>query len=136
MVSGRGHGRGRGPDFGRGRGFVGGERGSYGGRQSTFEKGPRQCRQCEPINHIFEKCWEKFGRPEWAQLSGSDCSALCSTPQDYSSTSSTIPGSSTIVLTQEEYDRLRQLEFSQNNLSVTHASASAMHVYTASPQKP
>jgi len=39
---------------------------------------------------------------------------LC-TPQDYSSTSSTIPGSSTVVLTQE-YDQLRQLEFSQSNL--------------------
>ena len=84
----------------------------------------------------LKKCWEKFGRPEWAQLSESDSSAPRSPPQDYSSTSSTLPRSSIVVLTQEEYDRLRQLEFSQNNLSVTHASASGMYAYTASPQKP
>ena len=127
-----GRGRGCGSDFdGRGRGFVGDGCGSYGGRQSASEKGPRQCRH----NHIFEKCWKKFGRPEWAQFSESDSFALRSTPQDYSSTPSTLPGSSTVILTQEEYDRLRQLEFSQNNLSTTHASASGMHTYTASPQK-
>jgi len=40
------------------------------------------------------------------------------------------------LLLQEGYDRLRQLEFSQNNLSATHASALGMHVYTASSQKP
>jgi len=64
---------------------------------------------------------------EWAQLS--DSSAPCRTPQDYSSTSSTIPESSTVVLTQE-YNRLRQLEFSHTNLSATYASASGMHTYT------
>ena len=100
-----GRDRGRGHDFGRrGRGFVGGGRGSYGGRQSASEKGPRQCRHCGRSNHIFEKCWEKFGRPEWAQLFESDSSALRSAPEDYSSTSSTLPGSFTVVLTQE-YDR-------------------------------
>jgi len=54
-------------------------------------------------NHISEKCWAKFGRPEWAQLSESYSSTLRST-QDYSSTSSTLPESSTVVLAQEEYD--------------------------------
>ena len=104
--------RGRGSDFGgRGHGFVRGKRGPYGRRQSGSEKGPWQCRQCGRSNHVSEKCWEKFSRPEEAQLSESDSSAPCNTPQDYSSTSSTLPESSTIVLTQEEYDRLRQLEF-------------------------
>jgi len=68
-----------------------------------------------------------------AQLSDSGSPAPCSTPQ---SSSSTIFGSSTVVLLQEEYDRLRQLEFSQNDLSVTHASASGMYAYTASPKSP
>ena len=36
--------------------------------------------------------------------------------------SSTIPGSSTVVLSQEEYVKLRQLEFSQNNLSTGNVS--------------
>ena len=54
IISGRGRGRGR--DFGgRGRGFVRG-RGSYGGRQSASEKGPRQCRHCGHGIHISEKC--------------------------------------------------------------------------------
>ena len=50
--------------------------------------------------------------------------------------SSAIPSSSTAILSQEEYDRLSHLEFFQNNLSGTHTSASGMHIYTASPQKP
>jgi len=47
MVSGRGRGRGR--DFERRRGFVGGERGSYGGRQCASEKGPRQCKHVNVV---------------------------------------------------------------------------------------
>jgi len=31
-------------------------------------RGPRQCKHCARNNHISEKCWEKFGCPEWAQL--------------------------------------------------------------------
>jgi len=38
-------------------------------------------------------------------------------------------------MSQEEYDRLCQLEFPQNNLLATHASASDMHAYTVSSQK-
>ena len=79
MISGRDRSRDR--DFeGRGRGSVGRERGSYGGRQSTSEKGSRQCRHCERGNHISEKCWKKFGRLEWAQLSESNPPAPCGTP--------------------------------------------------------
>jgi len=79
MVSGRG--RGRGCDFGgQGRGFIGDGRGSYGGRQSASEKDLRQCKHCGRSNHIFEKCWEKFCRLKWAQLSESDSSAMHSTP--------------------------------------------------------
>ena len=49
------------------------------------------------------------------------------------------PGSSdasTVILSQEEYDRLRQLAFSQNRYSVTHASSSGMHAYIVVSQKP
>jgi len=91
------------------------------------EKGPQQCRHCGRSNHISEKCWE------WAQLSDSATPAPCCTHQ---SSSSAISGSFTVVLLQEEYDRLRQLEFSQNDLLTTHPSASDMRAYTASPQKP
>jgi len=35
-------------------------------------KGPQQCRHCGRSNHISEKCWEKFGRLEWAQLADFD----------------------------------------------------------------
>jgi len=48
-------------------------------------------RHCGRSNYISEKCWEKFGRPEWVQLSESDSSAPRSTSQDYSSTFSTLP---------------------------------------------
>ena len=32
----------------------------------------------------LKKCWEKFGRPEWAQLSDSSSPAPCGTPQSSS----------------------------------------------------
>jgi len=96
MVSGRDRGHGHHCDFGgQGRGSIGGGRGSYEGRQSTSEKGPRHCRHYGYSNHIFEKCWEKFGQPEWAQLSDSDPPATCDNPQI---SSSAISGSFMIVL--------------------------------------
>ena len=103
MISSRDRGRscGRGRDFGgRGRGFVGGRRGSYGGRQSASEKDSRQCRHCGCSNHISEKCCEKIRRLKWAKLYDSRSSVPCGTPQS----SSAIPGSFTVVLSQEEYD--------------------------------
>jgi len=84
-------------------------------KKSASEKGPRQCRHYGRSNHISEKCWEKFGRLEWAQLSDSGSPAPCGTSQ---SSSYAIPGSFMVVLSQE-YDRLRQLVFSQNDLSPT-----------------
>jgi len=81
MVPRRGRGRDRGHDFGeQGCGYVGGERSSYGGKQSASEKGLRQCRHCGHNNHISEKCWEKISRPEWVQLSDSDPPATCGNP--------------------------------------------------------
>ena len=108
MISDRGRDRHFG---GRGCGFVGGGRESYRGRQSASEKGPRQCRHYGRSNHISEKCWEKFGRPEWAQLSVFGSPAPCGTQNS----SSAIPGSFMVVLLQE-YDKLQQLKFSQDNL--------------------
>jgi len=129
MYSGRGRGRGRGRDFGGGRGSFGAGRSFPGGRQSAADKGPRHFKHCGWSNHIFKKCWEKFGRSEWAQLADSDPSVPCDTPHVSSS------GSFTVILSQEEYDRLHQLEFFQNSHSVSHASSSGMHAYTVSPQK-
>ena len=111
MVSRRSKGRGRDRVFGgRGRGSVRGGRGSYGGRQSASKKGSRQFRYCGRSNHISEMCWKKFNRPEWAQLSDSDPPATCDNPQI---SSATIPSSFMVVLSQKEYDRLRQLEVSE-----------------------
>ena len=67
---------------------------------SASEKGLRQCRHCERSNHFSGKCWEKFGRPEWAQLSVFGSPAPCGTQNS----SSAIPGSFTVELSQEEYD--------------------------------
>jgi len=59
-------------------------------------------------NHISEKCWEKFGRPVWAQLVDTDTPP----PGDItyvpapSATHSSTSRSLTIILSQEEYDRL------------------------------
>ena len=58
--------------------------------------------------------------------------APCDTPQ----TSSTIPGlsgSSAVILSQKEYDRLCQPEFSQNGHLATHALSLGRHAYTALP---
>jgi len=90
MIFGRGRGRDR--NFGGARRGSVRERGSYGDRQNAPEKGLRQCRNCERSNHIFAKCWKKFGRPKWAQIFESDPPAPCGTPQV---SSSAHPGSST-----------------------------------------
>ena len=74
-----------------------------GGRLNASEKGLRHCMHCGRNNHISEKCWTKFGRPEWAQLADSEPYAPCDTPQ----TPFTIHGSfgsSTIILSHEKYD--------------------------------
>ena len=48
----------------------------------------------------------KFGRPERAQLADSDPHAPCDTPQTLSSTHPGSSGSSTVILSLEEYDRV------------------------------
>ena len=81
MIPERGRDRGLGHDLGgRGHEFVGDGCGSYGGRQSVSEKGSKQCRPCGRSNHISEKCWKKFDRPDQAQLSDFGPPAPCGTP--------------------------------------------------------
>ena len=69
MYSGRGRGRGHGggATF-RGGGSFGARDNVPGGQLNLSDKGPRHCTHYDQNNHIFEKCWTKFGRPEWAQL--------------------------------------------------------------------
>ena len=102
MASGRGSGRGRGRDFVGGRGSFGGGRGSYSGRQTVGDKGFRKCKHCGR-NNISEKYWEKFDRPEWAQLVDTDtppCDiAYIHAP---SATHSGTSGSPTVIISQEE----------------------------------
>jgi len=56
-------------------------------------------------NHIYEKCWEKFGCIEWAQLADADTSASGDTAHVH--TSSGPPSDSSdffnVVLSHEEY---------------------------------
>ena len=108
-----------------------------GGKQIVGDKGARQCKHCGRNNHISEKCYEKFGRLKWAQLADDDTSAPGDTARVHSLSAphSAFSGSLTVVLSQEKYDRLRQLEFSQNSHSVIHASSSGMNAYITSPQK-
>ncbi|XP_020266951.1 uncharacterized protein LOC109842493 [Asparagus officinalis] len=101
IFSGRGRGHGR----GHGRDSEGGC-GSFGGRPCESDKRSRQYGHCGRTNHISEKCWEKFGRPQWAQIS------------------------------QADYERLRQLELSQNIHSATYAYSSSMDAYIDSSHKP
>ena len=80
-------------------------------------KEPGQCKQCRRNNHIFEKFWEKFDRPKLAQLVDTDTPLpddITYAP-DPSTTHTGTSGSPTVALVQEEYDRLRQFEFFQNN---------------------
>lgn len=48
-TKGRGHGRGR-------------------GRTSRGGCGSRKCDYCRRSNHTSNKCWDKFGKPEWTRL--------------------------------------------------------------------
>ena len=94
----------------------------------------RQCKHCGRNNHISEKCWEKFGHSEWAQLADADTPAsgdnahIHAPPFLHSSSS----GSPIVVLSQEEYDKLRQFEFSQNSHSTTYAFSLGLSAYIAS----
>jgi len=103
VVSGRGRGRGLGRDF------VG--RGSFGGgcglmvvdRLLVIRGSGNICN-----DHISEKCWEKFGHSEWAQLVDTDThpSGDITYAPAPSVTHSGTSGSPTVVLSREEYDRL------------------------------
>ena len=64
LFEGLGRDKGRGP--GRDRNSLG-EHG-YG------DNGSRHCAHYGRNNHISDKCWDKFGKPEWAQVA--DCTSL------------------------------------------------------------
>jgi len=53
-----------------------------------------------------------------------------------SDTASAPSDAPTIQISQDEYDRLRQLEFYQTGHSSTHPSSSGMNAYIASPHRP
>jgi len=70
VVGGRGRGGGRG--CGRGHDSRGGH-----GHENM---GPRHCAHCSRNNHTSDKCWDKFGKSEWAQIADTTCtSALVTT---------------------------------------------------------
>jgi len=58
-----GYGRGGGHDCGRGRDSEGG--------CGCRDKGPRHRALCVRNSHTSNKCWDKFGKPEWAQVANS-----------------------------------------------------------------
>ena len=132
---GRGYGRGRGRDFGRqGLGFVRGGRGSYGGSRVPVRK---DLDNVGTVDAVITSS-RSTGR-NLVDLSGHNFLSL--TPLLRVALLRTIrplpplfPDFS--LLLQEGYDRLRQLEFSQNNLSATHAFTSSIHAYTASSKAP
>ena len=111
---------------------------SYDGRRGVFDKGLSKCKHCGRSNHVLEKFWEKVGWPEWAQLVDAD------TPASGDTTHAPVmsvahlgsSGSSTVVLSQTEYNILCQFEVSQNSYSAAHASSSGIHAYTVSFQSP
>ncbi|KAL0386536.1 UNVERIFIED_CONTAM: hypothetical protein Slati_4545400 [Sesamum latifolium] len=78
--------RGRGSS--RGRSSRGGR-----GRDSHISRGPRYCEHCGKTYHISEKCWNKFGKPEWAN-------ALSSEPNV------SVLESDQVSLSREAYERL------------------------------
>ena len=90
-------------DFG-GHGSFEGRRGSYGGRHGGFDKRLHQCRHCGKNNHISKKCWEKFVCPEWAQLVDTDSTTAGDIAHAHSSTPSGSSDSSTVILSQAEYN--------------------------------
>jgi len=103
--------------------------------QSGFDKGPRQRKHCGRNNHISEKCWEKFGHSECVQLVDTDSSIPGGATHPFSTTPSGSSGSSTVMLLQDEYDRMCELESSQTSHLVADASFSGMNAYIVSPQK-
>jgi len=58
------------------------------------------------------------------------------TPQVPSYAHPVFYGSSIVILSQVEYNRLRKLEFSQNSHLATHAFSSGMHAYLSLHKSP
>lgn len=113
----------------------GGGRGSYGGRQSEFDKEPHRCTHCGRNNHIAEKCWQKFDKPEWAQLTTGDFITPAGIASPSSTASSEIP---TVQISHADYEQFMQLQSlsTQNSHSATHASSSGINAYIASSDRP
>ena len=93
---------------------------------SDFNEGPRQCRHRGRNNHITEKCWEKFSRPEWVvDLTLLSLVILLMLLQPL-----------ILFLPLWYFHRLsmigRASSSSQNNHSTIHASSSGMNAYIAS----
>ena len=82
-------------------------------RCCDFEGGRGSFERDRGFYNISEKYWEKFGRLEWAHLADADTPAPSDTVHVHtlSAPHSSSFGSRTVVLSQE-YNKLRQFEFS------------------------
>jgi len=138
MVSGRdrGRGRGHGCDFG-GRGSFGGDHGSYAGRQAVGDKGSGNVSIAGETGPSLRNAGRSL-----VTLNGHSWLMLILLPLVILlifmllQPLTLVLLAPTVIISQEEYDRMRQFEFSQNSHSATHASSSSMSAYIASPQKP
>ncbi|PIN26488.1 hypothetical protein CDL12_00753 [Handroanthus impetiginosus] len=75
-------------------------------RGSTDSKGPRAYICCGRTNHIFEKCWIKFGKPDWANAV----------------TESSQPEFDVVTLSRAEYEKLVNADVVTSRASVVSSS--------------
>ncbi|KAG8373563.1 hypothetical protein BUALT_Bualt11G0037500 [Buddleja alternifolia] len=88
-----------------------------GGRRGrALDSGKEKCAHCGRTNHPSDKCWKKFGKPEWAQRK-----KTATAPAPALQTSE-LP---TVQISQAEYDQLMKFQASQmSTLSDPHALTS------------
>ncbi|PIN01521.1 hypothetical protein CDL12_25970 [Handroanthus impetiginosus] len=79
------------------------------GRSSTESKGTRYCTYCGRTNHISEKCWVKFGKPDWANAV----------------TESSQPESDVVTLSRAEYEKLVHCDADHSRVPSVSSSAVA-----------
>ena len=90
--------------------------GRGGGQGWTDGRVRTPCEHCGHTNHRSDRCWEKFGKSHWTQIS--------TEVQGTSSTTFTV-SASPVTLSQEEYAQFLQFRETQSSAAMaSHATAS------------
>ena len=90
---------------------------SYGrGSAGQGSQGGSRCQYCKRMRHHSEKCYDKFGKPQWTNTTTTEASPV---PDTTTSTTD-----QTVTISQADYTRFLQLQATDSSTTAAHASHS------------